>query len=739
VLGVFWPEKSQDNARGSLNQALHYLRRSLAPEAIRTTADTVEVDRDVVSCDAANLLDAFQEGRWSEGADLYGGELLPGYFDSGHSAEFEHWLDAARIRMRTAAVGCAWKIAEAEESAGNGTSAALWARRACKWSACEEVGVRRLMEMMARLGDRTGVLEAYDALARSLEVDETEPSPETKRLLQELRARWAEEDRVAASEGVSGLAAAEGVSGSASPRGPDGTLPRQPWGGAVERVPSLLQIRSALVSAGLMIVILSLWALTRAPAPGAPQWTTLVMEEMAAEDTEAPMARVLRAGMASQLLEMTALRVVADADRETVARERGFLVRGNLIRLGDEIRAGLQLVDAERETLLASTSLQERVAEFPAVLDEMARSMAQFVRREVGAALEQRRLVEAKAPEGAITMVQLGRQDMALGASLWKDRSAETAVAAYLKADSMLAEAARQAPDWDLPWIDRAETAYRLMWIERLGGGRLEQGGVDLVDQGIQFANEALARDHRQAGSLELRALLYEWRWLLSQPDPSGRSGELLAQAEADARRATELDPHRARAWTVLGAALLHRGAWADAYWALGRAVAADTHLKNDAEIVGRLFTAAWETGNVEAARSWCDLLAQRSGPGWPVASCRLHLMAVEASPDFQRLDEIRREAAAWPFWPRVRHQLDALSAVLYARGPEMSRALEILAGLPAGAPGSEVPYLRAWALVELGEVEAARASLEGHVAAAPSALSFLWKSRRFLILERSR
>jgi hypothetical protein len=432
------------------------------------------------------------------------------------------------------------------------------------------------------------------------------------------------------------------------------------------------------------------------------------------------------------LQEMTNLRVVAEAGREAVVRERGFILRGDLLTLGQELRATIHLLDGESGAMLASTRLEDGAAGMSAELDELARSVAQFARREVGAALAARRLAEAPVLEQAIAMVRLGRQDMALGASLWRQRSPEAAVAAYRKADSMFVHATRLAPQWDLPWIDRAEAAHRLMWIERMRGDGGPEAAQELAARGVWLASEAMARDPRHAESLELRALLLQWQWLLEQPDATGASAELLARSEADARGATELDPHRARAWNVLGANLLHRGAWVDAYWALGRAVAADTHLKNDAEIVFRLFTAAWEMGNAEAARSWCDLLEERAGSGWPVTLCRLHLMAEAGPPDLTGLADHRAEAEGWPYWPSIAPEFDALAAVLHARAGEEQRAREILESLPAFEVGSDLPSYQAWALLELGDLQGARTTLDAHVAEAPSLRFSLRNSRRF-------
>jgi DNA-binding SARP family transcriptional activator/TolB-like protein len=407
VMGVFWPDSSQESARSALNQAVHYLRRSLGPDAIETHGDSLTVNDRVVSCDAAELLTASEDGRWAEAAELFAGELLPGYFDIGPSADFEHWLDATRARIREEAAKCAWRGAEAEEAGGKAASAVVWARRACAWSAGGEAEVRRLMKTVARLGDRAGALEAFDALSRSLGDVGAEPAPETRELLARLRARWAEEDRAAGPPlGPPGL---DRAPAAAAP------LPTRPERPRSWRPAKFLRtLPSALVTAGLMIAFLSLWAVTRAPSSTAPNRTTVLIEGLGADEAGAAAARMLRGGVVSQLQEISPLRVVEEADSGAIARERGFIVRGELLRSDGDLQARVHLVEGSQGTVLASSKLDGSTAELPAALEEMARSVAQFVRREVGAALDDRRLVEADVPEEAITAAQLGRQDRAL-------------------------------------------------------------------------------------------------------------------------------------------------------------------------------------------------------------------------------------------------------------------------------------------------------------------------------------
>src|SRR5918996_2738756 len=53
LLGLFWPEKPEEDARHDLSQAIHYLRRSLGAEVIRGGgSEGFGIDPAALSCDA---------------------------------------------------------------------------------------------------------------------------------------------------------------------------------------------------------------------------------------------------------------------------------------------------------------------------------------------------------------------------------------------------------------------------------------------------------------------------------------------------------------------------------------------------------------------------------------------------------------------------------------------------------------------------------------------------------------
>src|SRR5690606_9117954 len=133
--------------------------------------------------------EAVAEEDYATALRLYGGDLMPGFFIPG-VPEFERWLEDERVRLRRAAHGAAGKRAELAEREGDAMEAAEWARRAVAMALDDEVVVQRSIRLLDRQGDRLGAIEVFEQLARYLREEYgAEPSPETQRLIAEVRAR----------------------------------------------------------------------------------------------------------------------------------------------------------------------------------------------------------------------------------------------------------------------------------------------------------------------------------------------------------------------------------------------------------------------------------------------------------------------------------------------------------------------------------------------------------------------
>lgn len=207
LLGLFWPDADESHARLALRQVIHILRRELGPEVLLTPGGMIGLAPNYVWCDAVVFEGSLSAGHDLLALELYRGDFLPGMFLTGAS-EFDRWLWGERSRLKTKASAAAWTVSEEMESARAETHAVFWARRAVELAPYDELGVRRLITLLNRVGDRAGALRVYDEFYRMLDTEfQITPSPGTIALADDIRAS---SQRVPSTQrvlwiGVSGL------------------------------------------------------------------------------------------------------------------------------------------------------------------------------------------------------------------------------------------------------------------------------------------------------------------------------------------------------------------------------------------------------------------------------------------------------------------------------------------------------------------------------------------------------
>lgn len=186
LLGVFWPDSPEKQARDSLRQAVRFLRQSLGAGRLRGRGGNLGVEPAGLKCDVLAFQRALEEGRLEAALAFYGGDLLPGYFFPD-APEGQRWLDAERVRLRTAARHAALTVSETAET-HDPEVATRFARRALALEPTHEPAVRQLIRLLARFGDRAGAVETYEAFAGTMRKDlDLEPSPETQELVERVR------------------------------------------------------------------------------------------------------------------------------------------------------------------------------------------------------------------------------------------------------------------------------------------------------------------------------------------------------------------------------------------------------------------------------------------------------------------------------------------------------------------------------------------------------------------------
>ncbi len=189
LLNLFWPEFEQERARAALRRALYFLRKSLGDGVIIPRGDEeVALAPERIWCDVVALRAAVDAGQLEEALELYGGDLLPGFFIPDAS-DFERWLEAERRQLRLLAARTAATLSERAEAAGDLEEAARRAHVVLALDAQSEPVFRRLVGLLHRRGDRAGIARAYELWRRRLDEEYSiEPSAETQRTIATLMA-----------------------------------------------------------------------------------------------------------------------------------------------------------------------------------------------------------------------------------------------------------------------------------------------------------------------------------------------------------------------------------------------------------------------------------------------------------------------------------------------------------------------------------------------------------------------
>jgi len=151
--------------------------------------DEVRLDSAHLWCDAVALSEHARAGQWTEALSLHRGDLLEGLFPEGVAPEYQEWLDDQRRSLRQQAATAAWECSRREDETGDRKAAAVMARRALELTPDDEDGVRRLISLLDRGGDRAGALRVYsDWQARLQKEYGVEPAPETRKLARRVQA-----------------------------------------------------------------------------------------------------------------------------------------------------------------------------------------------------------------------------------------------------------------------------------------------------------------------------------------------------------------------------------------------------------------------------------------------------------------------------------------------------------------------------------------------------------------------
>ncbi|MEZ4869376.1 MAG: BTAD domain-containing putative transcriptional regulator [Caldilineaceae bacterium] len=185
---LFWPERTQKQARANLRLALHRLRHLLAPYLVTTPQSMALAAAAPVQIDSLRFAAHLAADQLVEATELYQGDFLDGFYLDGSPA-FEQWTLLERERLRTLAIGAyQQRIGQLTAQNAHGGAVAV-AQQLLRLDPLHEPTHRQLMRLFAQAGQRTAALAQYERCCQLLQRElAVTPDESTTTLAEQIRA-----------------------------------------------------------------------------------------------------------------------------------------------------------------------------------------------------------------------------------------------------------------------------------------------------------------------------------------------------------------------------------------------------------------------------------------------------------------------------------------------------------------------------------------------------------------------
>ncbi len=761
LLGIFWPESDEERARHALRQALYSLRRSLGPHAIQSRGDEeLYAEPGHLWCDAVAFEEAVAGGQPGNALDLYGGELLEGFFLSDAPA-FEKWLDGRRATLRGRAAEAAWALAEQAEEEGSAADAAIWARKAAEYATDDESSLQRLVALLDRIGDRAAALRAYEAFAWRLESElGAQPSPETQALIADIRTRSVPEplteppgERGAAGPPTQVRTPSPTRVGMPSSRpdesllaGPPALTPesgrvesgdeaaagREPEVSAVKKHRALIGVLVAVLAASAAIIDgaeIARWAASwfsgGGQSAGQPQASmarpadldpkriaVLYFDDLSLDQSLEYVASGFTETLIQRLSQIEGLQIISrngvkpfrdgnvTTDSIIKVLTPGTIVEGSVMRGTDLIRVNIQLIDANTLETVGTQTLERPSSEQLALLDDLSGQVVEFLRERLGDVVRTRQLRTGTESQEAWNRVQRAELALEDAGRLRFSGNNQEAARLYARADTLLAE----AEELDAKWVDP------IVLQGRVAAGRARLTGAtpisydrSALDAGIAHATRALELSPGNVSALELRGSLYA-DIALGLEERGEAFQEALDAAFTDSETAVAAEPETAGAWATLSMLNGFLGRFEEARMAVERALEADAFLERAVDIYYWAAYTALNQKELAEAVYWLDRGHARAPGDKRFAAVRLVAAASGAEialGDAWEAVRVLERTEPEDKWPS--HWLK-MSAVLARAGLEDSARSVIRRARDASTDDQYVDYYEAYTRLLLGE-----------------------------------
>ena len=166
LAAMFWPDGDDEAARGALRRTLSALRSAIGPAGFDIGRTQVALDPSAATVDLVGFERLAASARPADleaAAALARGPFLAG-FALRDSPAFDDWQAGRAVRVERSVAALLDRLATARSAAGDAAGAIEAASRRVELDPLDELGHRRLIELLALAGDRIGAIRQYREL-----------------------------------------------------------------------------------------------------------------------------------------------------------------------------------------------------------------------------------------------------------------------------------------------------------------------------------------------------------------------------------------------------------------------------------------------------------------------------------------------------------------------------------------------------------------------------------------------
>jgi DNA-binding SARP family transcriptional activator/TolB-like protein len=757
LIGTFWPEREPERARHVLSQTVYELRKSLGEEWLTIAGDRIAVS-DRVSSDVVEFTEAVEKGAYEEALRLYHGGFLDGTY-LAESHDFEEWCDRRNQRLTKLLRRALKETCELAEVPAWIEVAIEVARKSAERDPTDDEIQHSLLQLLVRAGRRTDALRQYEKYEAALAADELEPLDHTRALIATIRDATESVEPVV----VTPFAGGNGTTVSA-PR-PVTAVPAR--SAAAERAAA--RHRRSAIAGGAVVVALAVvlpfligdpgnGEATKAADEGVPRIAVLPFKYNSAPgDDIGYFAAAITEGLNDALgrvrgLEVRTREAVEYYSRAGISPDSfakalnvNMKVGGSVSKSGHNVSVHYQLSDAKTDRVLQSSGLTGNVGDFLQVRDSIVAELAVLLRRELGEQFDIRgRRAETTSKEG-LELYQRAQQIHDDFVALLQTNGVDAAERALNRADSLVALASKKDPKWVAPVVLRGKIAGQHAHIAVLRRDPATPAEMkQAMQKAARYADAAIRLDGNAAGGYELRGMMKYRQVFARLVSDTAELKKLRKEAEGDLRRAADLDPTRAEAWSTLADLFIDQSRFSEAYRAAQKAYQADSYFGGANDIFYRLALSAFEVGDEAEATRWCNEGRKRYPRHQQFVYCALMLMAWGNTPEAD-IDSawrlVRQTGTMITPPPGVDYvaQFTMMTAGVIARAGLPDSARHVMAQIKAPvASNPALLYLEAANRSRLGEYGQADTLLLRYLSAIKLNHSFVLDSRAFAPLREA-